>query len=345
MKALVIGKPVYDFILPLVEFPQDGDKFLINSSINTISNFSSVITITLAKYGIDTSFTGVVGEDNVAEKIKEIFTNNKVDITYLETSFQEHTCINHKIYNQKTNIFTDIFENSLKQGLLKYKYEFIPDVVIMDDSDYNANMAAINNYGSANLIYVGEKYSNESTVYAKKCNYLISNLKFASEITGVLNNLNKPKTIVALFQKYLDLYESNLIIVLDNFDVLYCLNDEIRLIKNVNTNLNNKRYLYYSLLIYFILNTKSIENSIKYTNKIMLTTNNDINILKNIPDYNEVVGYINATNANEQNAANISNNKPNPEPENIKPVEVTKIESSNQNNNNSQDKGNNNERL
>ena len=304
MKALVIGKPVYDFILPLVDYPLDGDKFYIEKSINTLSNFSSVVSIALAKFGVDTSFTGVVGEDVFGQNIKEIFKNNNVDIDCIETSYSERTCINHKIYNQKTNTFTNIEEKSIKQGLLKYKYEFIPNVVIMDNSDYNANMAAINNYSDATFVYLGEKFTKESSVYCNKCNYVIGNLSFASELTGVLKNLNKPKEIVSLFQKYLDIYNSNLIIKLDNFDFLYCINDEVRLIKNVNNNLKNKDYLYYSILIYFLINTKDIENSIKYTNKVMLTCNNDLNILNNIPDFKIIEGYLIEINNLKSNTVN-----------------------------------------
>lgn len=337
MKVLVIGKPVYDYILPLVEFPLDGDKFFIDESIKTMSNFTSVVSILLSTYGVDTSFTGVVGEDNVAAKIKEIFTNNKVDIEYIETSYKEHTCINHKIYNQKTNTFTSIEENSIKQGLIKYKYDFIPDIIIMDNSDYNANMAAINNFGNAKKIYIAEKHTKESSAYCNKCNYVISNLKFASEITGVLNNLNKPKTIVNLFQKYLDLYNSNLIIKLDNFDFLYCINDEVRLIKNVNNNIKNKDYLYYSLLIYFLINTDDIENSIKYTNKVMLNTNNDIDILKNIPEFKSIENYIPEINAKKNNNAEIINNvnKENPIVDNTKNIQNNNqpVNSQNINNN------------
>ena len=198
MKALVIGKPIFDNILPLVDFPSDGDRFFINSSINTLSDFSSIVSITMARIGVDTSFTGVIGEDFYGQRIKEIFLNNKVDINYIETSFQEKTCVSYKIYNQKTNTFTTILENSIKQGLLKYKYDFVPDVVIMDNSDYNANMAAINNYTNSKLFYFTERLTKESTTYCNKCNYVIGTLKFASELTGVLNNLNKPKTIVSI---------------------------------------------------------------------------------------------------------------------------------------------------
>ena len=91
----------------------------------------------------------------------------------------------------------------------------------MDDKDYPANLAALNNYPNSKLIFIGEKYNKESSIYCNKCNYVICNLKFASDATGVVNDLHKPKNIINLFQKYIDIYKSNLIIRLDNFDILY----------------------------------------------------------------------------------------------------------------------------
>ena len=114
MKCLIISKPIYDYVLPLVEFPQDGDKFYINNSIKTISNVGSLTAITLAKYGLDVSYTGIVGEDEVASKIKELFDSYRIDTKYIETSYTEKTCVNFKIYNSKSNNFTTITENSIK---------------------------------------------------------------------------------------------------------------------------------------------------------------------------------------------------------------------------------------
>ena len=73
MKTLVISKPIYDYVLPLVEYPLDGDKFYIGNRINTLSNIGSLCAITFAKYGMDVSFTGMIGEDETGRKIKEIF--------------------------------------------------------------------------------------------------------------------------------------------------------------------------------------------------------------------------------------------------------------------------------
>lgn len=319
MKTLVISKPIYDYIMPLVDYPADGDKFYIDNSINTISNIGSLVSIILAKYGIDVSFTGMIGEDYIGNKIKEILSEYRIDTTYIETSYTEKTCVSYKIYNSKTNKFTTIEENSLKTNLTKYKYEFIPEVVIMDDRDYSANLAAINNYPNANLIFIGEKYTKESSIYCNKCNYVISNLKFASSATGVVNDLNKPKNIVTLFQKYIDVYNSKLIIRLDNFDLLYCVDDEVRLIKNINKNITNKENIYYGILCFFLSNNIDIENSIKLTNKVMLSSNNELDMIKNIPDYKIINDYL------EEYKKNIKEN------EIIQNKENTQIINSNQN--------------
>lgn len=312
MKVLVISKPMYDNIMPLVEFPQDGDNFYINNSIKTISNSGSLCAITLAKYGLDVSFTGMVGEDYIGNKIKEIFNSYRVDTKYIETSYEEKTCVSNKIYNSKTNTFTSMHELSLKNNLTKYKYEFIPNVIVMDDKDYQANVAAINNYSESLTIFISDKYTKESSLYCNKCKYIISNLKFASDATGVTSDLSKPKNIIELFQKYTDLYNSNLIIKLDSFDLLYCVGDEVRLIKNVNKNIKNKDNVYYAVLCYFLALNIDIENAIKYTNKAMLSSNSELDMLKNIPDYSVISECIsdyknNLNQANEQ-VQNLNNN-------------------------------------
>ena len=288
MKTLVISRPIYDNILPLVEFPQDGDKFFIENSVKSFGNVGCLVAITLASYGMDVSFTGMIGEDETGRKIKEILESYRIDTQYIETSYTEKTCNNYKIYNSKTNKFTTITEKSIKNNLTKYKYEFIPDAIVMDDGDYNANLAAINNYPNSNLIYIGEKFTKDSLIYCNKCKYIIAPLSFASDATGVNSDLNKPKNILNLFQKFIDLYTANLIIKLDNFDLLYCVNDEVRLIKNINKNITNKDNVYYSVLTYFLINTNDVESSIKYTNKVMLSSSSELDMVKNIPDYNEI---------------------------------------------------------
>lgn len=274
--------------MPLVEFPNDGDKFFIEKTINSVGGIGSMIALTLGKYGVDVDFTGAVGEDEEAKKIRELFESYQVKTQYLETCYTEKTAVSYKIYNSKSNKFSSISELANKLFLTKYKYEFIPDVVIMDDKDHDANLAAINNYPNSFLVYIGEKFTKNSQVYCNKCKYVICTLDFASQATGVTEGLNKSKNIVNLFQKFIDLYNTNLIIKLDNFDILYCVDDEVRLIKNINKSITNKDYVYYSLLVYFMINNYDVENAIKLTNKVMLSSKSEIDLIMDIPDFKDV---------------------------------------------------------
>ena len=285
MKTLVIGKPIYDFIFSLVDFPKDGDKFFIDKAINSISGHASLVALTLGKYGMYVEYTGVVGDDQYSKTIKDIFNKHQVNLKYLETSYTDKTMISYKIYNMKSNKFTTINEINNKTGLTKYKYEFVPDTIVMDDKDYNANMAALNNYPNSKLIFIADKFNKTSNAYLNKCNYILTNLSFASDATGVKNDLDKEKGLVLLFQKYIDIYNSKLIIKLDNFDILYCVDDEVRIIKNTNKNLMNKDSIYYSVLVYFLINNYTIEEAIKLTNKVMINSSNEIDIINDIPDY------------------------------------------------------------
>lgn len=243
---------------------------------------------TFGKYGEDIEYTGVIGDDPVGKKIKEILDNYQIKYKYLETCYTEKTALSYKIYNSKSNKFTSINEVGSKTGLTKFKYEFIPDVIIMDDKDYNANIAAINNYPNAMLIYIADKYNKSIDIYLNKCNYVICTIAFASEITGVHSNLDKTKNLVSLFQKFIDLYHTNLIVKLDNFDILYCVDDEVRIIKNINKNITNKEPVYYSILIYFLAKKYSLEESVKLTNKVMLESPSEIDLMLDIPDYKVV---------------------------------------------------------
>ncbi len=307
MKTLVISRPVYEYIMPLVEYPQDGDVFFIEKTINSVSSIGSVVAATFGKYGEDISYTGMIGNDDVGNKIKEILEGFQIDLKYVETSYTEKTCVSYKVYNSKTNKFTLVNDFGIKTNLTKYKYEFFPDVVIMDDKDYNANLAAINNYPNCKSIFIGDKYTSECKFYCDKCNYVISNLSFASNATGVLDNLNKSKNLVLLFQKFIDLYNSNLIIVMNNFDVLYCVNDEVRMMKNVNQTITNKENVYYALLSYYLAKDIDVENAIKLTNKTMLSAPSEVNMLDNIPDYNVIKNVIEEYKNNTQ-AQSVSQN-------------------------------------
>ena len=117
-----------------------------------------------------------------------------------------------------------------------------------------------------------------------------------------------------LFQKFIDVYNTNLIIKLDNYDFLYCVDDEVRIIKNINKYIYNKDSICYAILIYFLINNYSIEESIKLTNKVMIESLNELDLILDIPDYSiieKVKKEYDEYKNNNLNNINIETNQPN----------------------------------
>ena len=108
METLIIGKPAVNTYLPLQEFPKEGDVFYIKSKNESVGNVGATAACLLAKWGMSVHFTGVVGNDSYAEKVRDTLKSFRIDTKYLETQFTEGTATNYIILNNKTGISSKI---------------------------------------------------------------------------------------------------------------------------------------------------------------------------------------------------------------------------------------------
>lgn len=77
MKVLCIGHATYDVVIPVDDYPEENTKNRINNSICCGGGPASNAAYLLGKWGIDTYFAGLVGNDYEARVIKK---NSRVRI-------------------------------------------------------------------------------------------------------------------------------------------------------------------------------------------------------------------------------------------------------------------------
>ena len=87
METIIIGKPAVNVYLPLQEYPKEGEVFHIDNKLESVGNVGATTACLLAKWGVKNHFTGVVGNDAYAEKIRNTFQEYKIDTKYMETNF------------------------------------------------------------------------------------------------------------------------------------------------------------------------------------------------------------------------------------------------------------------
>ena len=78
MKVLVVSKPIYNYYLPLVDFPSNGDVFNLDSAMESIYGEANVAAYIMANYGMDVSYTGIDLDSDYC--VKFIAHANNVDL-------------------------------------------------------------------------------------------------------------------------------------------------------------------------------------------------------------------------------------------------------------------------
>lgn len=269
MKTLVVSKPNYNYIFPLVDFPHNKDIFNIDASYEAIIGEANIAAAILGKYGLDVSFTGIIGNDENGLKFKKTLEKFNVDTKYIDTDFEHNTDVAYSIINTEKIGFSHIKVNSMKTDLSKFKYEFTPDCIVFDDKDFSGANAALNNYPNVPSIFYAKKLDKNAINMCKRASYIVCNISFASKLTNIEIELNKPKTIVSLYQKLIDLYKGEWIITLGEHGVIYCNDNNVKMIPGIKTevvDVDKSSGVFFGTFVFSIINGYDIENSVRLAN-------------------------------------------------------------------------------
>lgn len=294
MKTLVISKPIYNYYLPLVDFPNNGDVFNIETSIDSIYGEANIAAYMLGKYGVDVSYTGIIGKDEAGESFKKIMEENHVDTKFMEINYDLKTDVAYSIVKTEKGGFSKVKVNTMKNDLTKYKYDFTPDFIVFDDKDFSGANAALNNYPNVTSIFYGDKPTKDALNMCKRSSYVVCNIEFVSKITGLQIELNKPKTVINLYQKLVDLYKCNWIITLGEYGVIYCNDNNVKMIPGIPTTVVDKDKagsIFFGTFAYCIVSGMDIEESVRLANIGASNSLGVIGAMNGIMDLNALLTY------------------------------------------------------
>ena len=83
MKFVCVGHATYDTTLPLPNFPIENKKTRLESKIECGGGPASNAAYLLAKWGMDTTFVGIVGNDYYGNNIIKEFNEIGVNTEYI----------------------------------------------------------------------------------------------------------------------------------------------------------------------------------------------------------------------------------------------------------------------
>jgi sugar/nucleoside kinase (ribokinase family) len=268
MNVLVIGKPAFNVIIPVDAFPVEGKKTIVNGKIEMAGGTSVYTACLLSKWGINVSYSGIVGGDEFGTLIKKDLDSYKVNTKFLEVNYEHKTAFNYKIINKTTGVATQLIDDN---GIFvtKYKFDFVPDIVITDGTDMPGSIAALNNYPKAKSILLANKVNEEYYDLSKRCSYVIANMDFAKALTKMDFEFNHPKQLVNLFQKIKDLNKAEYILMLRENGVMYTSSRQVKMIPAIPVQKqddSNSGSAFFAAICYGIINGYDMDISAKMAN-------------------------------------------------------------------------------
>lgn len=292
MEILAIGKPAINVYIPLQEFPQEGDIFTIKRPIESAGNVSMTAACMLGKWGEKVHFTGVVGSDNVAEKVKNVLSENNVDIKNIESNYQNATASNYIILNAKTGMQSKIICQNPEVQLTKFRYDFNPDYAIVDGTDFAGVHALINNNSNCKIIYYARVATRDDITISKRANYVICTQAFAEGMSKVKCDDNIEE-YVNLYQKMVDLGgHSNFIILLNNHKILYSINSQVKMLPEMKINVSDYSSLdsiFVGAFTYALIHDLNMDDAIKFSNTASALSLSKVGEVNAIPELNDIM--------------------------------------------------------
>lgn len=269
MKVLIISKPVYHNIMPLVDFPKSKDIFNLNNTIESIYGEANVAAYILGMYNLDVEYSGVIGNDEAGSKFKKMLEDINVSTKFIDIDYEYKTDVINSIINIEKGGFSHIKVNTMKNDMSKFKYDFDPEYIVFDDKDFSGANAALNNYPNAKFIFYGKTPNKDVINMCKRADYIVCNINFVSKLTGLEIVLNKPKTIIALYQRLIDLFKGEWIITLGEYGVIYCNENNVKMIPALKCEVVDRDKagsVFFGTFAYSIISGIDIENAVRLAN-------------------------------------------------------------------------------
>lgn len=215
MKVMCIGQAAYDITIPVNEYPVENKKIRFEERIECGGGSSSNAAYLLSKWGLESSFAGVVGNDFYGEKIEKELNDVKVDTKYLE-KIDKKTTTSYIIANLSKGSRT-ILTNREKN----IKLSKIPDIknldyIFLDGYEYDFAKKVIEQNPNAIKIIDAGSLKENTLELAKLSDYIVCSKDFAEEFTSKKIDFNNLKTLIDIYDEIESKLNGKLIITLED---------------------------------------------------------------------------------------------------------------------------------
>lgn len=227
MKILCIGHASYDTTIPMCGFLEENKKLRIDTKFECGGGPACNAAYLLGKWGLDTTFVGVVGNDKYGNYIKKELDEVNVDTKHMRILDGYETTSSIIFANVENGTRTIVsYRPGEAEKLKKIDLDFEPSIILIDGHEFELSKNMIEKYPNAISIMDAGRVTNDNLKLASMVDYLVCSKEFAETVTNVtLDDTNYQE----LYDKMREKFSKNIIVTLENKGCLYGLEEELKI--------------------------------------------------------------------------------------------------------------------
>lgn len=291
MKALCVGHATYDITLPTNEFPVENKKMRIKKQVACGGGPACNASYLLAKWGIDTTFAGIVGDDyygnNIISELEKVGVNTK----YVEKNKDIQTDSSYIIANLSSGSRTIITSKEQTIAKLSKNIDLKADILLVDGEHYLSAKEALDNNPNAISILDAGRVNDEVCALGKMVTYLICSKDFAEEFTNTKIDVSNFETLVTAYETLKINFKTNIIITLDK-DGSFTKIDDYEIIPSLREEVLDSTGagdIFHGAFAYFISNGYSLRKTIELSSITSAISVTRMGGRYSIPELSEVL--------------------------------------------------------
>ena len=216
MKVLCIGHATYDIMINMDNYPLENSKNRVKELLGCGGGQACNAAYLLGKWGIDTYFLGIIGNDEYGKIIKKELKSVNVNTDYLEEKGK--TTISYIVVNSSnaTRTCLTYHPTDLKMKIIDENIN--PDIILTDGYEIDMVNYLLDKYPNCISVLDAEKNTESIIDLAKRVTYVISSKSFLEKFSNTkIDNDNSLYKALDYSQKHFN----NLIVTLEDKGCIY----------------------------------------------------------------------------------------------------------------------------
>lgn len=184
-EVLCIGHAAWDRIVTVREMPAEDTKAEATGLRESGGGPAANAAYLLSKWGVPTSFAGVVGEDEAGRQIAAEFRTVGTDLSGLEMRPGHQTPVSIVIVSERRGTRT-IITRKVPTGPLSLSAALTaaPQVLLFDGHELEASLQALERFPTAISILDAGSLRDGTKALAERVDHVVASERFAAQVMG-----------------------------------------------------------------------------------------------------------------------------------------------------------------